>query len=209
MLEFNYDFLDVYVDRSEYIHLEMDTDSCYIALRKENMRDAIKPRMRESYHHFLYGLCRDDASPSFLPRECCEKHKKFDRRVPGLFKTEYEGDRMIWLCSKTYVIANGDEYKFSSKGINKNHVTNVWETYENVLANQKAGSGINRGIRARNNTMFTYSQERNGFSYFCNEWRNFDNTIRHHVTPQCLSHVIYAYKTNVGENTWSNHVGDI
>ena len=64
------------------------------------------------------------------------------------------------------MIANGDEYKFSSKGINKNHVTNVWETYENVLANQKAVSGINRGIRARNNTMFTYSQERNGFSYF-------------------------------------------
>ncbi|KAK3108391.1 hypothetical protein FSP39_006969 [Pinctada imbricata] len=130
------------------------------------MSDVIKPEMRQSYEHHLRGFCRDDASPLFLPRECCDKHKKFDRRVPGLFKTEYEGDRMIGLCSKTYVVANGEECKFSSKGINKKNVTDAWETYDNVLKNEKAGSGINRGIRARDNTMFTYTQERSGFSYF-------------------------------------------
>ena len=166
MLEFNYDFLDVYVDRSDYMLLEMDTDSNYLCLSAENMRDVIKPEMRERYDHHLRGLCRDDACPLYLPRECCEKHKKFDRRVPGLFKTEYEGDRMIGLCSKTYVVGNGDEFKFSSKGINKNNVIDAWTTYEDVLTNQKSGSGINRGIRARDNTMFSYTQERSGFSYF-------------------------------------------
>ncbi|KAK3109123.1 hypothetical protein FSP39_023489 [Pinctada imbricata] len=166
MLEFNYDFLDVYVDRADYMLLEMDTDSNYLCISGETMSDVIKPEMRQSYEHHLRGFCRDDASPLFLPRECCDKHKKFDRRVPGLFKTEYEGDRMIGLCSKTYVVANGEECKFSSKGINKKNVTDAWETYDNVLKNEKAGSGINRGIRARDNTMFTYTQERSGFSYF-------------------------------------------
>ena len=166
MLEFNYDFLDVYVDRSDYSLLEMDTDSNYLCLSAEHMRDVIKPEMKERYDHHLHGLCRDDASPSFLPRECCEKHRKFDRRVPGLFKTEYEGDKMIGLCSKTYVVSNGEECKFSSKGINKNNVRDAWATYDDVLTNQKAGSGINRGIRARDNTMFSYTQERSGFSYF-------------------------------------------
>ena len=166
MLEFNYDFLDVYVDRSDYIHLESDTDSSYIALSKENMSDVIKPSMRKSYDHHLRGLCRDDACPVYLPRECCEKHKKFDRRVPGLFKTEYEGDKMIGLCSKTYVVSNREDCKVSSKGISKNNVGDAWQIYEDVLTNQKAGSGINRGIRARDNTMFSYTQERSGFSYF-------------------------------------------
>lgn len=166
MLEFNYDFLDIYVDRADYMLLEMDTDSNYLCLSAENMHEVIKPNMRERYEHHLRGYCCDDACPPFLPRECCKKHKTFDRRVPGLFKTEFEGEKMIGLCSKTYVVANGNECKFSSKGLNKNQVSNPWGTYDAVLRNQKAGHGMNRGIRARHNTMFTYTQERSGFSYF-------------------------------------------
>ncbi|KAK3108402.1 hypothetical protein FSP39_007266 [Pinctada imbricata] len=166
MLEFNYDFLDVYVDRSDYMLLEMDTDSNYLCISGENLREVVKPEMLQMYDHFLKDYCRENACAAFLPRECCDMHKKYDRRVPGLFKTEYEGDKMIGLCSKTYVVANGDECKFSSKGITKMNVNNVWETYDNVLRNQKAGSAMNRGIRARDNTMFTYTQQRNGFSYF-------------------------------------------
>ena len=44
---------------------------------------------------------------------------------------------MIGCCSKTYVVGNGVEYKFLSKGINKNPMTNILVTYEYVLANQK------------------------------------------------------------------------
>jgi hypothetical protein len=36
---------------------------------------------------------------------------KFDKRTPGLFKLEYEGDEMIGLCSKSYVVANSKETK--------------------------------------------------------------------------------------------------
>ena len=68
MLEFNYDFLDMYVDRSDFSLLEMDTDSIYLCLSAEHLRDVIKPSIRKIYDHHLHKLCRDDASSSFYPR---------------------------------------------------------------------------------------------------------------------------------------------
>lgn len=84
---------------------------------------------------------------------------------------------MIGLCSKTYVVAKGNECKFSSKGLNKNQVSNPWGTYDAVLRNQKVGQGMNRGIRARHNTMFTYTQERGGFSYYYCKRKVLENGI--------------------------------
>lgn len=91
MLEFNYVFLDVYVDRSDYILPEMDTDSNYLCISGENMSDVVKPEMLQKYDHFLNGYCRENACAVFLLRDCCDMHKKYDRRVPGLFKIDYEG----------------------------------------------------------------------------------------------------------------------
>lgn len=65
---------------------------------------------------------------------------------------------MAYKCSKSYVVANGDECNFSLKGITKKNVLTVWETYDNVLKKQKAGSAMSRGTHARDNTMFTYTQ---------------------------------------------------
>lgn len=110
MLEFNYNFLDIYVDRADYMLLQMDTDSIYLCLSTENMHEVIKPNMPERYEHHLRGYCRDNACPPFLPRECCKRHKTFDRRVSGLLKTEFEGEKMIGRCSKTYVVPKGNEY---------------------------------------------------------------------------------------------------
>lgn len=41
----------------------------------------------------------------WFPRTCCEEHKNYDRRTPGLFKIEFEGDEIIGLCSKTYIVS--------------------------------------------------------------------------------------------------------
>ena len=103
---------------------------------------------------------------NFFPRTCCADHIKLDKRTPGLFKVEAEGDEMICLCSKTYLLKTNDDMKFSCKGINKKHVQNIYSTYLDVLQNEESASGVNKGIRARNNTMYTYTQERKGFSYF-------------------------------------------
>ena len=62
-----------------------------------------------AYTNGLEGYCRDeiveaDAALHWFPRTCCTKHAKFDKRTPRLLKLEYEGDVMIGLCSKTYLV---------------------------------------------------------------------------------------------------------
>lgn len=61
------------------------------------------------YQEGLTGFCNDneveaDAQYHWFPRTCCTKHAKYDKRTPGLFKLEYQGDEMIGLCSKTYIV---------------------------------------------------------------------------------------------------------
>ena len=205
MLEFYYDFMDTYVDRSDFEYCEMDTDSAYMAISGSTLNDIIKPEMRNKYMAGLTGFCNDedleaDADYHWFPRTCCNKHAKYDKRTPGLFKLEYEGHEMIGLCSKTYIVRKTKtvypsstrqraykllrlykqlkyrkpitrprlqhEYKFSSKGISKRNIKTPMAIFRRVLKTGSSSSGINRGFRVRNNTIFTYTQERRGFAYF-------------------------------------------
>jgi hypothetical protein len=104
MLQFYYDYLDVYVDRVDFAYCEMDTDPAYMALSGPTFVSVVKHEMKDSYQRALTECCKDDVDPQWLPRTCCTKHAKYDKRTPGLFKLEYEGDVMIGLCSKTYII---------------------------------------------------------------------------------------------------------
>lgn len=111
MLQFYYDFVDKFVDRSDFQYCEMDTDSAYMALSGPNLKSVIKPNLLSEYELGLTGFCRDypevaaDAEFHWFPRTCCDKHNKYDKRAPGLFKLEYEGDSMIGLSSKTYIVS--------------------------------------------------------------------------------------------------------
>ena len=204
MLEFYYDFMDKYVDRSDFEYCEIDTDSAYMAISGSCLEDVICPDMQNQYKHGLKGFCTDsdieaDACFHWFPRTCCVKHAKYDKRTPGLFKLEYQGDEMIGLCSKTYIVrkskvvspssarvvarrlltkAKGQntalkrlqsrrtqEYKFSSKGVSKRHLHAPMTKFRRVLRTRTAEGGLNRGFRVRNNAVFTYVQERRGFSY--------------------------------------------
>ena len=109
MLEFYYDFIDYYVDRSDFQYCMMDTDSAYLAISSDSLDDVVKPEWRQEFQrnkHLWVG--RDDTEENVL----------YDKRTPGLFKLEYEGDGIISLASKMYYCF-GDTDKFSSKGINK------------------------------------------------------------------------------------------
>ena len=206
MLEFYYDFMDVYVDRADFEYCEMDTDSAYMAISGSNLEDVIKPEMRTQYLQGMKGFCTDmdieaDAQHHWFPRTCCAKHAKYDKRTPGLFKLEYQGNEMIGLCSKTYIVrktkmvkptstrvsASGllnkakgwkprrrrrhlqsrhvNEFKFSSKGVSKRNLKAPMTKFRCVLKNRIAQSGQIRGFRVRKNAVFTYTQERRGFSY--------------------------------------------
>ncbi|XP_046346617.2 uncharacterized protein LOC124127210 [Haliotis rufescens] len=107
MLQFYYDFMDVYVDRSDFEYCEMDTDSAYMALSAPCLAEVIRPHMKPEYDHQLQGLCGtlEGVAMRWFPRTCCSTHALHDKRTPGLFKLEYEGEEMIGLCSKTYAVS--------------------------------------------------------------------------------------------------------
>ena len=117
MLQFYYDCLDTYVKRSDFELTEMDTDSLYLALSSDNLADVIKPDLQRQFYAdydqwFPSEVCADHRadfistcgfSKSSRPDcQACRDRKLFDKRTPGLFKLEYDGEGMISLCSKTY-----------------------------------------------------------------------------------------------------------
>lgn len=111
MLQFYYDFMVRYVNRADFEYCEMDTDSAYMAISGPNFESVIKSDMRQAYNHSLKGHCivgleiEADCDRHWFPRTCCEEHAMYDRRTPGLFKIEFEGDEIIGLCSKTYIVS--------------------------------------------------------------------------------------------------------
>ena len=71
----------------------MDTDSLYLALAEKELEDCKRPEMRAEWQRLRSNDCvykfTADAVANFFPRTCCVKHKKHDKREPGLFKGEF------------------------------------------------------------------------------------------------------------------------
>ena len=134
----------------------MDTDSAYIAVSGDSLDDLVRPKMRAEFEVDKHN---------WFPRTDTQEHRAYDKRKPGLFKTEFEGAGIISLCSKTYYCFGAHD-KYSCKGINRRCNEINKDKYLNVLLNKQSSSGVNRGFRVTNNTMYTYRQVREGFSYF-------------------------------------------
>ena len=103
------------------------------------------------------------------------------------------------------------ETKFSSKGISKGRVKAPLTTFRHVLLSQKPGSATNIGFRAHKNGIFTYEQERCGFSHLYCKRKVLENgidtlpldlelcpsckkTTDRTRTGRCLSHSFTGYK---------------
>ena len=180
MLQFYYDFIDRYVDRSLFQYCEMDTDSAYIALAGESIDDLVRPELREHFFQhrseWLPAVCCDAHKGDYVETRlagrtwtatepCCLARKAFDKRTPGLFKVEWCGDGFIGLCSKTYYCF-GATNKCTTKGLNKRQNNIDKDAFLDVLTNRRSGSGVNRGFRVHNSTVMTYVQEREALTYF-------------------------------------------
>jgi len=136
MLEFYYDFMDVFVDRRDFQYCAMDTDSAYMALPAASLEEVIKPDMQQRYQMEKKNWFTRTDTPQFAA---------YDNRTPGLFKTEFTGDGMIALCSKTY-FCFGAEDKFGCKVVNRKSNNVTKEKYMDVLLTKQSGSGTNRGF---------------------------------------------------------------
>ena len=100
MLEFYYDFLDKFCDRRDFELIQMDTDSFYMALSANDFDDIIKPEMKELYK---------EEKKNWLVTD------EYSKRVPGLFKAEFQGKRMIALTSKCYYADNGGDSRSEAR----------------------------------------------------------------------------------------------
>ena len=49
MLQFYYDFLDKYLNRSDFQVCEMDTDSAYIAISGDSVESLVKPELKAEF----------------------------------------------------------------------------------------------------------------------------------------------------------------
>ena len=173
MLDFYYNCLDKYLNRSDFEYISMDTDSGYFALTSNTIEDLVKSSEVDSYNIVKNSCNKLLYQPTlsvpgyWFPRVCCLEHEKFDARTPGLFKTEFEGSAMVSLCSKMYCVKSDSNVKYSCKGISKRHIDEerVFKLYYDVLKTGKSQSGMNTGIKLYNNQVVTYQQERSGFSY--------------------------------------------
>ena len=153
----------------------MDTDNFYLALAHDNLYICIRPAKKEEWETLRDKDCDDsfraDASHNLFPRICCSKHKKHDKREPGLFKEEFRCTEMICFCSKTYCCydAKSDKYKFSSKGLNERILEESGdgpkEKYR-VMDEIINLTSTNRGFRTINHCVARYEQTMKGLSYF-------------------------------------------
>ena len=180
MLAFYYDFLLKFIDTKDFEMCEMDTDSFYFALSGTKLDDVVKIEMREEYfterhlwlpsescddphHRESYIMCRTHHLP-WLPQPCCESRLVFDKRTPGLFKIEWEGDSMTALNSKCY-IGSGSEKKVSCKGVIQKQNDLSPAIYKNVLDTEKTHMVTNKGFKVVNHHISTYSQAKKGLNY--------------------------------------------
>ena len=169
MLEFYYDFLDKFCDRRDFELIQMDTDSFYMALSTNDFDDIIKPEMKELYK---------EEKKNWLVTD------EYSKRVPGLFKAEFQGKRMIALTSKCYFADNGRDEgvkKFSCKGVSRRHNEMNWERYRKALFGS-LDKARNIGFRKRDNHIVTYEQSKLGLSAY------YDKRIVHEdgIHTSCL-----------------------
>ena len=185
MLEFYYDFLDKFCDRRDFELIQMDTDSFYMALSAEDFDDIIKPEMKELYK---------EEKKNWLVTD------EYSKRVPGLFKAEFQGKRMIALTSKCYYADSGGKAggeagaklgtklgrdegvkKFSCKGVSRRQNEMSWERYKNALFGS-LDKARNIGFRKRDNHIVTYEQPKLGLSAY------YDKRIVHEdgIHTSCL-----------------------
>ena len=180
LLSFVYLFIKKYIPRECYSLLELDTDSCYMILSKDNLDDCVQENRREYFEEKCRWMpveCCEEHKQEFvsvkaargawLPQECCKQALIFQQRTLGLFKREFEGHSAVCLAPKTY-FCGGTVNKQVSKGINILQNPLSFSDYEKVLLTDEPKSITNRGFRVKQNSVFTYQQQKKGLnSFFC------------------------------------------
>ena len=139
--------------------------SLYLALSKKELYDCIREERKVEWELMRTEECNDstaNATTNFFPRTSCTKHKKHDKREPGLFKKEFRCTEMLCLCSKTYCCfdAISNKYKFSSKGLSERTLEGRGDgpmaKYRKLLDDFINVTSTDRGFRTVHHSLATY-----------------------------------------------------
>jgi len=189
MLDFVYTFLARYIITSSLNVLLTDTDSLYVSLAEPRIEDIVKPSMRKEFDKQLNGYCGLQTPPHpYLCRTCCAEHNFIDSKTPNLFKVEWTGHTVIALCSKTYIAVNEKSTKLSTKGAQHSAMRkmNPLEKFTKVLQTAQPENVTNKGFRAVNGQIYTYSQKKRCLPYlYIKRWVHEDG-----VTTACLNLIL-------------------
>ncbi|KAG2883864.1 hypothetical protein PC117_g25932 [Phytophthora cactorum] len=159
MLQFYYDCIEFYFDRSDFQYQEVDTDSAYIAFSFDNpFQDCIKPDLREHFN-----------STSMIG-----SHVITARMWLSLIVVPLVYSRMNDESYKVKVSAKGVQ---QGRGRN-NHVLSP-KGFETVVQDRITLQGTNKGFRLSNETksIITYSQTKTALSYFYDKRRVLEDDI--------------------------------
>ena len=122
------------------------------------MDELVKPHLRTEW---------DRLKSQWFPRTDTPEHAAYDRRTPGLFKVEWEGDGFVGLAAKTYYCYNTTDPtldKYSSKGVNRT-LKLTRDHFLSVLRSKQPVQNTNRGFISRDRAVLTYSLKKDGLSY--------------------------------------------
>ena len=101
------------------------------------------------------------------PQECCKENVLLD-----FSRLNFQRDKIISLCSKSYYTElfatenSPSQVKFSMKGVNKGQFKKSMPHYEHVLNTKEIFGACKSGIRAKDQSMVIYKQEKNALTYF-------------------------------------------
>ncbi|KAG2986528.1 hypothetical protein PC118_g7779 [Phytophthora cactorum] len=149
MLQFYYDCIEFYFDRSDFQYQEVDTDSAYIAFSFDNpFQDCIKPDLREHFNS------TSDAMVSLSSK-----------------------NYICYLPDESYKVKVSAKGVQQGRGRN-NHVLSP-KGFETVVQDRITLQGTNKGFRLSNETksIITYSQTKTALSYFYDKRRVLEDDI--------------------------------
>lgn len=153
VLESLYDVLFEFVDKSDYMFLESDTDSIYLALAGDTLEELVPVHKRAAFESVRREWFVLDAS---------------QKRTPGLLKVEKTGSAFIGLCSKCYVVVGDRDSEAKAKGVQlrRNKTLLSFDNFYKILFDLPGAQteAYNIGIRPLNGDVCTYVQEKYGLT---------------------------------------------
>ena len=156
LLRFYFEFLDHFFSRRDFALIQCDKDSLYFSISGESLHDMVKPELRDEYKQRVYDWLAASTCPSHHHlfdegggRSCCQQFSAYDKKTPGKFKLEFQGERMVALCSKSYVICSENQTKRSSKGLSQKQNHLGFQNYLHTLLTKQRFDGEKHRIPLR------------------------------------------------------------